>query len=400
METTSRYDNEPLLDERSAPSEVRTTVAAVFADRERAHDAIHELRDDGFRDTWIGITRRDESDDYTQTTAQTTAPYVDPERAAGLMPWGEPLGGAAAAYDLPVTAARGALDEHPDQTTRVESDNWFMRFFGEGDESLHDALVRHGVTEADARAAGELPDHSAIVTVDGANHPEMAAEILSQCGGRVITRGFGGASTAFAERSVTPEHEVERAAHGDGRATRGDFITREASRALHGDAMLDDVTRSADHDEKATAFSELTMTPEEQAREEAYAPRATSDLGGRNSLDPISTPDASTPETGRPQAGTPKAGTRPGFLRSGEAGRSQGATAYDDYGRFRGGSPIDESTRLQLRQERLSVDKSRVSRGEAAVSTDVMSESQEIDVPVVREELFIERRPTTGDVRA
>ena len=58
--------------------------------------------------------------------------------------------------------------------------------------------------------------------------------------------------------------------------------------------------------------------------------------------------------------------------------------------------PIDESTRLQLREERLRVDKSRVDRGVATVGTDVVTETQSLDVPFMREELFIERRPANG----
>jgi uncharacterized protein (TIGR02271 family) len=70
--------------------------------------------------------------------------------------------------------------------------------------------------------------------------------------------------------------------------------------------------------------------------------------------------------------------------------------SYDDFGTYRAGAPVDESTRLQLREERLRVDKARFDRGVATVGTDVVTESQDVDVPFMREELFIERRPANG----
>ena len=58
---------------------------------------------------------------------------------------------------------------------------------------------------------------------------------------------------------------------------------------------------------------------------------------------------------------------------------------------------VDGARRLELREERLSIDKQRVSTGEARVGKEVVSEQQSIDVPVFHEELFIARRPASGD---
>lgn len=60
------------------------------------------------------------------------------------------------------------------------------------------------------------------------------------------------------------------------------------------------------------------------------------------------------------------------------------------------GSDVDDTRRLQLREERLLVDKERIASGEARVGKAVVSEQQTIDVPVFHEELFIQRRPVTG----
>ena len=50
---------------------------------------------------------------------------------------------------------------------------------------------------------------------------------------------------------------------------------------------------------------------------------------------------------------------------------------------------------LQLREERLSVDKTRVASGAVRISKRVVSEQQSIDVPVSHDELVIERHKVT-----
>ena len=62
-----------------------------------------------------------------------------------------------------------------------------------------------------------------------------------------------------------------------------------------------------------------------------------------------------------------------------------------------GDQDVNGARRLELREERLSIDKQRVSSGEARVRTEVVSEQQSIDVPVFHEELFIARRPAGGN---
>jgi uncharacterized protein (TIGR02271 family) len=51
---------------------------------------------------------------------------------------------------------------------------------------------------------------------------------------------------------------------------------------------------------------------------------------------------------------------------------------------------------LELREERLEIDKRRVSAGEATVGSRVVSEPVSVDVPVAHEELFIERHAVDG----
>ena len=57
---------------------------------------------------------------------------------------------------------------------------------------------------------------------------------------------------------------------------------------------------------------------------------------------------------------------------------------------------VDDARTLELREERLSIDKNRVAAGEATIGKRVVSEDASMDVPVMHEELFIQRRPVTS----
>ena len=58
----------------------------------------------------------------------------------------------------------------------------------------------------------------------------------------------------------------------------------------------------------------------------------------------------------------------------------------------------DEDQEIQLRAERLVINKQRVQHGEARVRKEIVTEMKSIDVPVSHEELVIERQAVTGDV--
>jgi uncharacterized protein (TIGR02271 family) len=55
--------------------------------------------------------------------------------------------------------------------------------------------------------------------------------------------------------------------------------------------------------------------------------------------------------------------------------------------------------RIQLRGERLRTFKERVQRGEVRLRKEVITENQQVEVPVTREEIVIERAPASGNVR-
>lgn len=428
MNTTNTYDNVPVTDEQRNDDR-RIVIAAVFAERDRAHDAVHRLHDEGFRETWLGVTRFDSADSYA----------VDEQ-----------------GYDR---AQAGEM--------RVESANWFMRFFGEGDESLHEALVRHGVADADARAAGStastLPEQSAILTVDGGNHPELAAQLIAGCGGRLITRGFGATGygttgryegstigTAVAGTAAAAD-DMRDAAHAPAYDTTGvgkydtTTGTYDTSADLH-ETAADKYDTSAEkygtsagtYGAAADRFDSTAVrsydTPaaevdrpiaedvteagtnglSDAAAARAYtgtdglsdepAARASSGTNGfaddtaarayTGTAGPASQTDLMPSTTGSSMTQAPATRTT-SLLEDGADAADADSTSYDDYGRYRAGKPIDESTRLQLREERLRIDKSRVARGEATVGTQTVTESHEFDVPFTREELFVERRPVS-----
>lgn len=60
------------------------------------------------------------------------------------------------------------------------------------------------------------------------------------------------------------------------------------------------------------------------------------------------------------------------------------------------GTGNDEES-LKLHEERLNVDKERVQTGEVNVGKHVVEEEQSVDVPVEREEVYVERRPVNDE---
>ena len=56
----------------------------------------------------------------------------------------------------------------------------------------------------------------------------------------------------------------------------------------------------------------------------------------------------------------------------------------------------DADQTIQLRAERLSIDKVRVASGTVRIRKEVITQQQNVDVPIMHEELVIERHPVTG----
>ena len=114
-------------------------LVAAYADREGAHQAAKLLRKEGFHKIWIGVTRP-ESGDLTSENDSMSAKI-------GRFISGEADGGG-----------------------------------------LIETLMRHGVTVTEAeRVERQLEPNDVVVTVDGDNHPELAAQIMEDCGGDVLS---------------------------------------------------------------------------------------------------------------------------------------------------------------------------------------------------------------------
>ncbi len=66
-------------------------------------------------------------------------------------------------------------------------------------------------------------------------------------------------------------------------------------------------------------------------------------------------------------------------------------------GRSRADVAGTDQERLELREEELEVGKERVKAGEVRLRKEVVTEQRQVDVPVTREEVVIERHPVSGD---
>lgn len=114
------------------------TLVAAFGDPDTARQTAKRLRAEGFHKTWIGVTSADD-----------TLRSADESAGAKL---GRFLSGKA------------------DGSTLTET------------------LMKHGVSESEAlRVAGAIEPSDVILTVDGHNHPELAAQIVEDFGGDILS---------------------------------------------------------------------------------------------------------------------------------------------------------------------------------------------------------------------
>jgi uncharacterized protein (TIGR02271 family) len=69
------------------------------------------------------------------------------------------------------------------------------------------------------------------------------------------------------------------------------------------------------------------------------------------------------------------------------------------WGKAKGAAQDAYERTMRLHEERLKVDKEQVSKGEAVVRKEVVTERQKVEVPVEREEVVIKRKPASGPAR-
>lgn len=78
-----------------------------------------------------------------------------------------------------------------------------------------------------------------------------------------------------------------------------------------------------------------------------------------------------------------------------ESNRKPNPAKTNDFDEDLFAAPTAEREKMELREERLQVDKHEVPRGEVSLEKDVVEDKKSIDIPVSREEVCVERRPVT-----
>jgi hypothetical protein len=115
------------------------SLVGAFDDRESAHQAARALRDEGFHKIWIGLTRP------------------------------------------------GSNELRSDDESIGERIGRFFRGGSDGG-SLIETLMHHGVSVSEAeRVERTLAPNDVVLTVDGSNHPELAAQIIESHNGDVLS---------------------------------------------------------------------------------------------------------------------------------------------------------------------------------------------------------------------
>jgi len=171
-----------------------------------------------------------------------------------------------------------------------------------------------------------------------------------------------------------PEHRSRYFSHKLGTNDKGCILTVNAEgRTADAERILRD--NGADLGENASTSTDYT-TPSAAA---GYAAGSNYDQTRSEYHPPESTSESARESTG--------------FYGS-SANRE---AAYDDRNRNRGQEDVEN---IQLLGEVLRVHKDRINRGEVVIRKDIVTETQNLQVPVTREELVVERRDVSADTPA
>lgn len=81
-----------------------------------------------------------------------------------------------------------------------------------------------------------------------------------------------------------------------------------------------------------------------------------------------------------------------------DAATTTGTTGYDRTRDANYAKETDDQRALRLRAEQLNVNKQQVQSGEVTLGKNVVEEQKTVNVPVTREEVYIENRPVSGNV--
>jgi uncharacterized protein (TIGR02271 family) len=94
------------------------------------------------------------------------------------------------------------------------------------------------------------------------------------------------------------------------------------------------------------------------------------------------------------------ASSRTGQTSYAQTGQAAYATDQAGYTTDRTDYTTEGGQKVRLREEELRANKERVQAGEVGIHKDVVTEEKGFDVPVQREEVYVERHPVSGDVPA
>jgi hypothetical protein len=122
----------------------RSVLAASFLTKQDAHEAAAVLKQQGFKNIWIGLTVDNENERF-----------YGPLRNAG--------------------------------DVRIRAENKLECFFDTSEETLHNRLIRRGVPESALHHLDLLPLNAAVLTVENGSHPREAMRIVETAGGRCYT---------------------------------------------------------------------------------------------------------------------------------------------------------------------------------------------------------------------
>lgn len=347
------------------------TVVGVFTANEQAQRAVSELRRMGFKDSEIGVARRDESgrgDDTARGASGQGASGEDNTEghetyAAEGTAAGVATGvGVGALWGLGILA--GVLPAiGPAIAGGTLAAILSSAAAGAAAAGLGGTLIGLGLSKDEADYYDqEFKAGRTVVTVTAKGREIEAEAILSQFGGYDISHESG------AGQGMT----------GQATAGKPGLGGRGMSDLDTDDLTTDDL---ATHDQAmGVGFGGGTLGGTGSSALTGEGP-----TGDENPAWPASTRSSA-------QAGSlwdQNASETADFGQE-SLGRRDRTSA--DESRFG-----DETSRMTAYEEELDIDKRRVDKGEVNIRKEVSTEHKTIDVPVQREEVVIERRPASGE---
>jgi uncharacterized protein (TIGR02271 family) len=316
----------------------RETVVGVFHSPERARDAIEALKEQGFAADDIGVLMhdREQAGDVARETGVHS--HAGEGAATGAVAGGilGGLGGWLAGIGALAIPGIGPLVAAGAFTAALGG-----AAIGAGVGAIAGALVGMGVPKDEAEYyEGEVRGGRTLVTVKAPARYDEAQQIL---------RDHDAYDVETRDRATAPGID--------------DSATRERSRGDYATSGLAGSTTPVDD-----ASTTGRTTAETTRRTRELTPTETASTGLAASTQPPTDRDERTTTT-------------------------RGSSADFDSTRADVGERAAERDTMALREEQLQARKQSVEAGQVSLGKDVVEERRSVDVPVKREEVFIDRHP-------